>query len=150
MLTHYNTIISDTSCLILLSKIGELNILRKLFGNVSITKTIADEFGDDLPEFFSIIDNRNDKLLKILELDLDKGEASAIALALESDTPLLIIDDMKGRKMCTKLHLKLTGTMGILLKAVQLGIVTNSHELVAKIQSTNFRVPNDILNLFLK
>ena len=150
MLTHYNTIISDTSCLILLSKIGELNILHTMFGNVAITKTIADEFGDDLPEFFNVIDNSNDKLLKVLELDLDKGEASAIALALDSDTPLLIIDDMKGRKMCAKLHLKLTGTMGILLKAVQLGIIQNPDELVAKIQSSNFRISDDILNLFLK
>lgn len=121
-----------------------------MFGKVTITKTIADEFGDVLPEFFTVIDNSNDKLLKILALDLDKGEASAIALALDSDTPLLIIDDMKGRKMCAKLHLKLTGTMGILLKAVQLGIITNPHELVAKIQSTNFRISDDILKLFLE
>lgn len=134
----------------MLAKIGELNILHKLFGKVTITKTIADEFGDVLPEFFTVIDNSNDKLLKILALDLDKGEASAIALALDSDTPLLIIDDMKGRKMCAKLHLKLTGTMGILLKAVQLGIITNPHELVAKIQSTNFRISDDILKLFLE
>jgi len=48
------TIISDTSCLILLEKIGELELLKKLFGNVITTQTVGDEFGNPLPEWIYI------------------------------------------------------------------------------------------------
>jgi predicted nucleic acid-binding protein len=39
------TIISDTSCFILLSKIGELDLLQKLYGEIFTTSVIAEEFG---------------------------------------------------------------------------------------------------------
>jgi hypothetical protein len=78
-------IVSDTSCLILLDKLGRLDLLKTLFGNVTITQIIADEFGNSLPEFI-IIENPKDKnYQKILEGYLDPGESSAIALALEKD-----------------------------------------------------------------
>jgi len=48
------TIISDTSCLILLEKIGELYLLQKLFGKIITTQIVADEFGSRLPEWISI------------------------------------------------------------------------------------------------
>jgi predicted nucleic acid-binding protein len=41
----HKTIISDTSCLILLDKIGELDILNKLFGAITTTNEVAEEFG---------------------------------------------------------------------------------------------------------
>ena len=47
-------IISDTSCLILLDKIGELNLLNKLFGQVTVTQEIANEFRKELPGWFKI------------------------------------------------------------------------------------------------
>ena len=43
------TIISDTSCFIVLSKIGELEMLQKLFNIIVTTPEIADEFGKVLP-----------------------------------------------------------------------------------------------------
>ena len=48
---------------------------------------------------------------------MDAGEASAIALASELQPSLLIIDDLKGRKLAEQLHLTYTGTLGICLKA---------------------------------
>ncbi len=43
-------IVSDTSCLILLKKINRLYLLQKLFSQITITKIIADEFGNELPD----------------------------------------------------------------------------------------------------
>ena len=86
-------IISDTSCLILLAKIGELNLLKNLFGQVIVTKEIADEFQGELPEWVSIQQPLNIIYQKILEASLDRGEASAIAFAIEQSDCLLIIDD---------------------------------------------------------
>ena len=74
------TIVSDTSCLILLDKIGELHLLLKLFGQVVITQIVEAEYGNKLPDWI-IVQNpadRNNQL--VLEATLDKGEASSIAL----------------------------------------------------------------------
>jgi len=91
-------IVSDTSCLILLDKIGRLELLNKLFGEIIITQIVADEFGIPLPDYFIVKNPKNNVYQSILETFLDKGEASAIALCLEEDKCLLIIDDNKGRK----------------------------------------------------
>lgn len=48
------TIISDTSCLILLEKIGALNLLQKLFGKIVTTQIVADEFGKHLPDWIRV------------------------------------------------------------------------------------------------
>ena len=76
------TIIADSSCLILLDKIKELELLKMLFGKVIITSIIAEEFGVPLPEWILIKDAENKNYQNILELSVDKGEASAIALAV--------------------------------------------------------------------
>jgi len=88
-------IISDTSCLILLQNIGELEILHKLFGTITTTKEVAIEFGLPLPDWISINSAQNKKYQSIIESVVDIGEASAIALAVECDESLLIINDLK-------------------------------------------------------
>jgi len=47
-------IVSDTSCLILLDKLGRIDLLRSLFGNITITQIVADEFGKIVPDFIHI------------------------------------------------------------------------------------------------
>ena len=54
MLTTHDTIISDTSCLILLSNIDELHLLQKLYNTVTTTAEVANEFGARLPEWIVI------------------------------------------------------------------------------------------------
>ncbi len=60
-------IISDTSCRILLNKIGELNLLNKLFGIIIITQEITDEFKTELPSWFRVENPINKTYQKILE-----------------------------------------------------------------------------------
>jgi hypothetical protein len=93
------TIISDTSCFILLSKIGELDLLQKLYGEIFTTSVIANEFGEVLPNWVKIQDSTDKFRLQILEIQIDKGESSAIALALEIPESTLILDDIKARKI---------------------------------------------------
>ena len=118
------TIVSDTSCLILLDKIGELQLLQKLFGEVITTQIVADEFGKQLPDWLSIQNPTNSKNQLVLEVTLDKGEASSIALALEKEECLLIIDEHKGRKLAKRFGLTITGTLGVLAQAKQQGHIT--------------------------
>jgi len=138
------TIISDTSCLILLDKIGELELLKRLFGTIIITKTISEEFNQDLPDWFEIQSPTNKTYQKILEASLDKGEASAIALAIEEADCLLIIDDLKGRNFAEQLGLKVTGTLGVLIDAKLSGFLKSVKPSLEKIRNTNFRLTNDL------
>ena len=78
----HKTIISDTSCLILLDKIGELEILNKLFGTITTTAEVAGEFGQQLPAWFEIRQPADKNYQSIIAESIDKGEASAIALAI--------------------------------------------------------------------
>jgi len=48
------TILSDTSCFIILSNIGELDLLQKVYGKIITTIEIATEFGEQLPDWVSI------------------------------------------------------------------------------------------------
>jgi predicted nucleic acid-binding protein len=72
-------VIADTSCLIILQKIDKLYILNELFSEITITREVAIEYGDDLPEWFVIESVNNSSNFQILKLILDPGEASAIA-----------------------------------------------------------------------
>ena len=146
----HRTIISDTSCLILLEKIGELSILNKLFGNITTTSEVAEEFGQQLPPWFEIKEPKDKNYQAIIEASVDKGEASAIALAIELDDCLLIIDDLKGRKFAQQLGLTIIGTIGVIVDAKLAGIIPSVKPILSKIKSTNFRITEKLELLILK
>jgi len=140
----HKTIISDTSCFIILSKIEELDLLQKLYGQIITTPDIAEEFGEKLPDWVSI-ENVTDKYRqRILEMQIDKGESSAIALALEIPNSTLILDDIKARKIAMNLGLSFTGTIGIIIKAKLSGIIPSIKPFLEKIKETNFRISTEI------
>src|SRR5659263_231894 len=111
------TIIYDTSCLIILSKIGEIELLKKVYGSIVTTTDIAVEFGEKLPDWIEILAVRDVLRQQLLEMQIDKGESSAIALALETTESTLILDDYKARKVANHLGLNFTGTIGVIVKA---------------------------------
>ena len=113
-------VIADTSPLILFHKINEIDILRLVYGSLITTPEIAVEFGFELPDWITVTPVSDKKYQAILETQVDVGEASAIALATEFEDALLLLDDLKARKLATRLHLKITGTLGVIHKAKQL------------------------------
>jgi predicted nucleic acid-binding protein len=138
------TIISDTSCFILLSKIGELDLLQKLYGEIFTTSVIVEEFGEELPNWVKIQDSTDKFRLQILEIQIDKGESSAIALALEIPESTLILDDIKARKIAQGLGLNFTGTIGIIIKAKLQNIIPSIEPIIEKIKQTNFRISPEV------
>ena len=143
-------IISDTSCLILLQKIGELLLLQKLFDHIIVTQMIADEWNDPLPQWIHIQNPISIINQFVLEATLDKGEASTIALALETKDCVLIIDEQKGRKMAKQLGIAITGTLGILAQAKQNGFIVKLKPLLDTIQRTDFRLSEYLIQEVLK
>ncbi len=138
------TILSDTSCLILLDKIGELDLLHKVFGEIVITQTVAGEYGLPLPIWISVQNPFNQNYQKILEASVDKGEASAIALAVELVDCLLIIDDLKGRNLAQALGIEITGTLGVILQAKLSSKINSIKPLLEKIKRTDFHISDKL------
>jgi predicted nucleic acid-binding protein len=136
----HKVIISDTSCLIILTKIGELSLLNKIYGQILTTSIITNEYGDKLPEWIVIKDVKDKFRQQILEFQIDKGESSAITLALEIPESTLILDDYKARKIAEQLQIPFTGTLGVLIKAKQMGIIPALKPLLDKIRQTDFRI----------
>lgn len=137
-------VIADTSCLIALSKIEAIELLKELYEEVFITEEIALEFGENLPAWITIENVKNKKYQQLLELHLDIGEASAIALGLEKVDVLLILDDLKGRKEAEKLGFRITGTLGILFKAKKQGLIAELKTYVEKLKVAGFRLSSKI------
>lgn len=143
-----SVIVSDTSCLILFYKIGELDLLKKLFGKLHITEAVLSEFHQSIPDWIEVV-NPTSNIDKGLASYLDLGEATSIALASEYDDSLLIMDEVKGRKAARELEISVTGSLGILITAKNKGYIRSVKPLLRKIQDTNFRISEKLVEKVL-
>ena len=138
------TIISDTSCFIVLTNIGELDLLHKVYEQIVTTLEIATEYGELLPEWVEIVTVADKYRQQLLEMQIDKGESSAIALALETPNSIVILDDYKARKIAEQLGITFTGTIGVIIKAKLKAIIPSIKPLLEKIKLTDFRLSADL------
>jgi len=124
--------ISNTTYLIAFAKIGHLSLLQKMVGTIVIPTAVANEIAVYPQGQLGFIDLNQEKWINVqpvaseqqldlLLLTLDPGEAEAIALALEQQAELLLIDELTGRKVAQSLNLNVSGSIGILIRAKQLG-----------------------------
>ncbi len=143
-------VIADTSCLIIFEKIGEMQLLTKTYGEIIITPEVLREFGKTVPEWIKQKKVKDTAKQRDFENLVDKGEASAIALALELKNSILIIDDKRGRRLAKDRNIKITGTFGTLLRAKNLGVITHIKPIIDKLISTNFRISKEIVEGVLK
>jgi predicted nucleic acid-binding protein len=145
-----NLVIADTSCLILLSKIEELSLLEKLYERVLVTLEVAEEFMQPLPPWIEVVQEVEKQYQSLLELELDRGEASSLALAMQLGNAVLVLDDLKARKVAHKLALPFTGTFGILAKAKLQDLIPSIKPILEKVRNTNFRISEKILQETLR
>lgn len=144
-------IISNTSCLIILDNINALYILQKLYQNIYLTEEVAQEFNKPLDSWMNVIKVEDKNYLRILNASVDLGEASTIALALQmSEENVMILDDLKARKLAKQLELKFTGLLGILLKAKQQQIIPSVTDIFMQLRKVNFRVSEKLEQEVLK
>jgi predicted nucleic acid-binding protein len=143
-------VIADASVLIIFDKIKRFDILQKIYQNIYTTTEISQEFNKPLPEWIKVEPVKDQKYLKFIRTQVDIGEASAIALAAEKDGALLILDDLKARKLARRLGMSFTGTLGVINKAKELGIINKIKPLVEQLRETDFRVSENIVENLLK
>lgn len=142
-------VIRDTSPITTLLQVGALHLLEKLFGKVAITPQVYAELSEltfqkteiDKLNWLSVSEPRNKQLVHYLEKHLDSGEASSIVLALEIHADFLLIDERKGREEAEKRGLKITGVIGVLLRAKNEKHITHIKPILDKLQQeASFRI----------
>lgn len=154
------TVISDTTCLSALTRIGALNLLQPLFGKVTIPLKVYEEllvlreFGVNTDIFnqldwLIIQEPSPSKLLDSLLANkrIDPGEGYAIALAVELNADWLVLDDLNARKAALDLGLNITGLGGILLQAKSMRLIISVKEVLDLcISKANFRLSPNVYN----
>ena len=152
-------VVSNTTPIISLLKINKLKIFKDLYGEILIPHEVFNEieagkhkeFYTDLSkiEWIRIEKINNEKSLSYF-LDLDKGEAEAIVLATEKGADLLIMDEFLGRFHAKHTGLKVSGTIGILIKAKKLGHIKELKPLLFELKAKNVWLSDSIIENALK
>ncbi|MCS7037620.1 MAG: DUF3368 domain-containing protein [Saprospiraceae bacterium] len=109
-----------------------------MYGKIIITVEIAGEFGETLPSQIALREVNDPDNQRLLELHLDKGEASAIALAMGISDSKLILDDAKAREIARQLGLTYTGTLGVVVSAKLRGIIPSIKPILNKMSQAGF------------
>lgn len=131
-------IVSDTSPVTNLIKIGLLSLLRDVYGKIIIPRSVYEELCEiesqkqllDRQTWIQIATAQNREFVRILEKELDKGESESIALAIELKADFLIIDESNGRQKAESLGIDIVGLLGTLLKAKDMGIISEVRPII--------------------
>ncbi|MUG93388.1 DUF3368 domain-containing protein [Scytonema sp. UIC 10036] len=127
-------VVSNTSPILNLAIVGQLELLRRQFGEILIPNAVLEELkvneerlgSQAIREAISsgwiqTQEVSNEPLAQLLKQTLDRGEAEAIALAIELKADWTLLDEREGRKVAKSLGLSVTGVLGVLLRAKQTG-----------------------------
>lgn len=155
-------IVSDTSPIINLAILGKLDILPALFGRVIIPQKVFEEItiqGADMPgadevraaTWVEVKECTNTTLIQALQLQVDPGEAEAIALALEIHAELLLIDERMGRQLAKEFQLPIMGLLGVLKVAKEKGLISKIKPLLDQlIHIAGFRISKELYQEILE
>ena len=156
-------VVSDTSAITNLAAINYLQLLAQLYNQVTIPEAVYRKLADINPPVPGTIEVQTANWLKVKqvadrefvkrlidEVRLDPGESEAIALALEIDADLLLIDERRGRAEADRLGIKITGLLGILVEAKQKKLIVAVKPLMdALIATSQFRVSSALYKQIL-
>jgi len=129
-------IIADSTCLIGLERIDKIDLLPQMYSQVIIPPQVQKEFG--LSFAWLIVKNpQNIGMVNSLKLMVDDGESEAIALAYELGYRL-VVDDKQARNIAKRLDIEIIGTVGILVKAKQLGLIDQLLTILEALENKGF------------
>jgi uncharacterized protein len=138
-------VVSNSSPLVSLAAIGRLDLLRELYGTITIPQAVHDEVvvqGLGRPgssevqtlEWIVRRDVDDPNVVTALEGKLDRGEAEAIALAAELQADLLLMDERLGRTEAARFGLRFIGILGVLIEAKGRGLLQRIEPILDELQ----------------
>ena len=138
-------VVADSTCLIGLSKIGHLEILRHLFGPPAVFREVVVSGSDrpgaaevDLAEWIQTCRVADQLAVNTLRLNLGAGESEAIVLASEQSADFIIIDDWQARQVAFGLSLPVIGTVAVLAKAEEKGLIGDLASTIEGLRKSGF------------
>ena len=156
-----STIVCNAGPLIALAGIGQLGVLRDLFGEVLVPAEVQSEVeaggtsGTGAGVFqaapwlrvVSLV-RKADLLLSSL---LDGGEAATIALALESSASLVLMDEVKGRRIARDVYgLAVFGTGRLLVEAKRASLISEVRPLMERMRNNGYWMADKIVAEILR
>lgn len=152
-------IVSNTSPILNLAIVDQLELLHQQFGEILIPHAVLDELkvNEERPGSQAIREAissgwihtqevSNEPLAQLLKQTLDQGEASAIALAIGLEADWTLLDEREGRKVAKSLGLNVTGILGILLRAKQVGELESLQPVIDDLMNkAGFRIAPELL-----
>jgi predicted nucleic acid-binding protein len=154
-------VISDSSTIINLAAIGQLELLRQFFGKVVLPEAVLSEVlaGGPLGPGFEDVSQSDWLEVRAIKdrsalsglAHLDLGEAEAIVLTQEMTAGLLLIDEIDGRTEALKRGLRIIGLLGILTRAKREGRIEAVGPLVLRLRNEmRFRVSERLFRQVLQ
>ncbi|MEP0870590.1 DUF3368 domain-containing protein [Trichocoleus desertorum AS-A10] len=152
-------VVSNTSPILNLAIVNQLILLHHQFDEILIPEVVLDELkiNEERPGSQNIREAisagwirtqsvGNQTLIQLLNQTLDQGESEAIALAIELQADWLLLDEREGRKVAKSLGLKVTGILGVLLRAKQIGELQSLQPVIDDLTNkAGFRIAPDLL-----
>ncbi len=143
-------VVSNTTPLIALAWIEQLELLPMLFGVIYIPQAVHRELHRN-PEkigsaeliaasWLRVKAVQNTLAVEMLVDELDAGESEAIVLAHELMAGLLLMDERRGRRRAATAGLAIVGTLGILIEARKRGLIGPLRPLLDRLRELPFRM----------
>ena len=133
-------IIIDSSSLIALHKLDLVEILKELYTYINVPEAVHCELGHDLSQWIKILAVDNIDMVRDLSKKLGDGESEVITLGIEHENTVLVLDDLRARQTAKKLGLRITGLLGILLKAKKRNKISKIKPLMEILDRESFRI----------
>jgi len=138
-------IVSNSSPLIVLTRIGHLGLLERLFTTLVIPPAVTREvISVALPAWVIERPLMQPVGPRILRASLGAGESEAISLALEVGVQWIILDDRPARRLAEALGLPVIGTLGVLLAGKRRGFLSAVRPCVDALVNVGFRIAPDL------
>jgi len=129
------SVVTDSTGLIGLERMGRLDILPGLFEPILIPPAVQQEFGISLPWLQIVTPDIG--IATSLKIVVDDGEAEAIALAYQQGLQI-ILDDQQARKVARNMGISIIGTIGVLVKAKQAELISALKPLLDQLELNGF------------
>lgn len=152
-------VVSNTTPIISMLKLSRLELLRELYKRVFIPTAVfheielgkAKRYYQDVSkiDWIEIQDIRDKHAVKYF-LDLDAGEAESIVLASEIGADLIILDEKLGRFHAKHADLKVTGTIGVLLRAKHAGLIRHIKPLLIDLTEKDVWISDKLISEVLE
>jgi len=148
-------VVSDASPLNILIRTGHIDVLPNLFARVAVPASVAEEMSRSAtpaivrewitaaPSWIQI--RTPARLVEARELR-HRGERDAIALAHELKADAILLDEEKPRKAAIKEGLVVVGTVGVLERAANVGLVADLKAVHDQLRRTDFRIASVLLD----